>query len=108
MDPLPEPLNRTNSKMAVNIYLYMWGPSEFTATGTLRSADLTGELHKIKIPVLFTCGEFDEATPESVKYFQSKIPGSKLHIMKGCSHSHHLENPGEYTEVTGRFLKSND
>lgn len=108
MDPLPEPLNRTNNKMAVSIYLYMWGPSEFTATGTLKSADLTGELHKIKVPVLLTCGEFDEATPESVRYFQSKIPGSKLHIMKGCSHSHHLENPGEYTEVTGRFIKSNE
>lgn len=108
MDPLPEPLNRTNSKMAVNIYLYMWGPSEFTATGTLRSVDLTGELHKIKIPVLLTCGEFDEATPESVKYFQSKIPGSKLHIMKGCSHSHHLENPMEYIKITGDFLRSKD
>jgi len=108
MDPLPEPLNRTNSKMALNIYLYMWGPSEFTATGTLKSADLTGELHKIKVPVLLTCGEFDEATPESVRYFQSRIPGSRLHIMKGCSHSHHLENPDEYTEVTGRFIKSNE
>ncbi|MEA5006310.1 MAG: proline iminopeptidase-family hydrolase [Rikenellaceae bacterium] len=108
LNPLPEPMNRTNSKMAVNIYLYMWGPSEFCVTGTLKNADLTNDLHKIKIPVLFTCGEFDEATPESVKYFQSKITGSKLHLMKGCSHSHHLENPKEYIMITGDFLKSND
>ncbi|MCK9628786.1 MAG: proline iminopeptidase-family hydrolase [Bacteroidales bacterium] len=108
INPLPEPMNRTNSKMAVNIYLYMWGPSEFCATGTLKDADLTGELHKIKVPVLLTCGEFDEATPESVRYFQSKIPGSKIHIMKDCSHSHHLENPKEYIKITEDFLKSND
>ena len=43
------------------VYGYMWGPSEFTATGTLKTFDATPWLAGIKVPTLFVTGEFDEA-----------------------------------------------
>ncbi len=48
------------------VYNYMWGPTEFHATGNLVNFDVTDRLHEIDIPVLFITGEFDEARPETV------------------------------------------
>jgi len=44
----------------------LWGPSEFSATGTLEKYERVAYLKKLNIPVLFVCGEFDEATPASI------------------------------------------
>lgn len=44
-------------------YNYMWGPSEFYCTGTLLNYERREDLAKINIPVMFTCGQFDEARP---------------------------------------------
>ncbi|MEZ4413988.1 MAG: hypothetical protein R2910_13445 [Gemmatimonadales bacterium] len=38
----------------------MWGPIEFTSTGTLKSYDATGRLGELRLPALITLGEFDE------------------------------------------------
>ena len=86
----------------------MWGPSEFTATGTLKYAALSEQLSRIKVPTLFTCGEFDEATPATTSFFQSKLSGSELHIFQEASHEHHLEKQDEYLQVTRNFPKKQE
>jgi len=108
LDPWPDCLNRSMEKMGGEVYNYMWGPSEFTMTGTLKDADLCDRLNLIKVPVLFTCGEFDEATPNTTAYYQSKLPGSEMHVFEGTSHGHHLEKRGEYLQVIRSFLRKND
>jgi proline-specific peptidases, Bacillus coagulans-type subfamily len=108
MNPWPDGLNKAMEKMGVEVYEYMWGPSEFTMTGTLKDADLTEQLSQIKVPVLFTCGEFDEARPVTTNYYQSKLPGSEIHIFQGASHSHQLEKPDEYNQVVRNFLKKTE
>jgi proline iminopeptidase len=108
MDPWPEELLLSMEHMGTAVYEYMWGPSEFTLTGTLREADLTSRLSELSVPVLFTCGEFDEARPETVAYFQSLIPGSQMHVFQGASHSHILEQPNEYNAVIKAFLEKLD
>jgi len=108
LDPWPECLNRSMEKMGVEVYNYMWGPSEFTMTGTLKDADLSEKLNLIKAPVLFTCGEFDEATPTTTTYYQSKVPGSEIHIFQGASHSHHLEKREEYLQVVRDYIRKTE
>jgi proline iminopeptidase len=49
----------------------MWGPSEFTATGSLRTYERAERLKELNLPVLFTAGRYDEATPSSVEYYRS-------------------------------------
>src|SRR6266700_845695 len=65
MDPWPEAMNRSHEASSGEVYLEMWGPTEFHATGNLRDYDRTGRLHEIVVPTLFTCGRYDEATPET-------------------------------------------
>jgi proline iminopeptidase len=108
LNPWPDALNRAFEKMGIPVYMHLWGPSEFTMTGTLMHADLTEQLHEIKVPVLFTCGEFDEATPATTRFYQSKIAGAEIRVFEGASHSHILEKPEAYKEVLSGFLKKSE
>jgi proline iminopeptidase len=103
----PPYLNEAFSDINLAQYNYMWGPSEFTVTGTLINYERVDELKNIQIPVLFTCGEFDEAAPSTVSWYQNNLPGSKLHVFEDASHEHHIEKPEEYLKIIKRFIKDN-
>ena len=90
------------------IYRYMWGPTEFNATGTLKSFERTERLHEIKAPVLFVTGRFDEARPETMYEFQKEIPGSKVEIIENSGHNKVRDNPTDYLNAIRKFLADND
>lgn len=108
LDPWPECLNRSLEKMNFSMYEYMWGPSEFTATGILKDYERVERLNEITCPVLFTCGYYDEATPATTEYYQKNTPGSELCVIKDASHEHHLEKPQEYLRALRDFLGRSD
>ena len=68
------------------VYNYMWGPSEFTSTGTLKTFDATKWLQEVTVPTLFIAGEFDEATPSSTKAFSQLVKGSEFVMIPGSGH----------------------
>jgi proline iminopeptidase len=86
------------------IYNYMWGPTEFHATGNLRDFDLTARLHEIDVPVLFITGEFDEARPMTVASFQAMIPGAQMIVIKGVAHASLSRAPETYRRALEKFL----
>jgi len=86
------------------IYNYMWGPTEFHATGTLVDFDLTDRLREIDVPVLFITGEFDEARPETVARFQQQVPGSQFIVIKGVAHASLSRAPEVYRQALEKFL----
>ena len=104
MNPWHPLLLETYGKMNADIYSFMWGPSEFTGTGSLMKYDRTKKLKNITIPILFTCGEYDEAAPYIVKRYSKTTPNSEFVVMKDCSHSHHLENIDEYNYIVKTFI----
>ena len=97
-------LDSTNKSFGENVYEYMWGPSEFKATGTLKNYNRLQYLHKIKVPVLLTCGEYDEARPVTVKYYQSLVSGSKLSIIKNSGHYTMIDNTEDNNKAIEIFL----
>ena len=105
LEPWPEAMNRTIEKMGVPVYLSMCGPSEFTMTGSLRKTEIVSRLNEIKVPVLFTCGRYDEAAPETTAIYQQALPGSEMVIIEDASHEHHLEKPQEYLDLVRSFLR---
>jgi proline iminopeptidase len=86
------------------IYNYMWGPTEFRATGNLVDFDLTDRLHEIDVPVLFIAGEFDEARPERLAEFQRQIPGARLIVIKDAAHASLSRKPAVYRQALEKFL----
>jgi proline iminopeptidase len=106
LESWPDSLNRTFAKLNASLYEYMWGPSEFSVTGTLKDYERVSRLKEIKLPVLFTSGRYDEAAPSSAKLYQSNLPDSEIYIFEDASHEHHLEKPEEYLKVVRGFLQS--
>lgn len=101
---MTRPPTCNGSKNSDVIYEYMWGPTEFYATGTLQDFDVTGRLHEIDVPVLFMAGENDEARPARMREFQKLIPGSRLHVIKDAAHASLSRQPDEYRRVLEGFL----
>ena len=60
-------LTRTRAKFGTQVYETMWGPNEFTVTGTLKDWDVTDRLGEIEVPTLVTSGRYDECTPALVE-----------------------------------------
>ncbi|TWD91578.1 proline iminopeptidase [Neobacillus bataviensis] len=87
------------------VYNIMWGPSEFTVLGNLKEFDCTPQLKDITCPTLYTCGRFDEATPETTEYYSSLSPNSKFFVFEKSAHMAYIEEPEEYLSVMGEFLK---
>lgn len=104
LDPSPDCMNRTMEKMGYEVYEQMWGPSEFTITGTLKGYERADRLKEISVPTLFTCGRYDEATPSTTAYYHSLLPGSEIAIFEDASHQHHLEKAEEYLKVVRNFI----
>ncbi|WP_242091739.1 proline iminopeptidase-family hydrolase [Aestuariivivens sediminicola] len=80
------PYDTVPSNRNTFIYNYMWGPSEFTARGTLRNYDNVQSLEKVKVPTLFTTGEFDEARPETVKRLSRLVKDARFVVIPDAGH----------------------
>lgn len=106
IDELPDSCNRSASKMNADIYRYMWGPTEFIVTGTLKQFDLSDQLNNISCPTLFLCGRYDEATPESCEYFASSMPNAQVKVLESSAHHAHWTERNSYMEKVRTFLKS--
>lgn len=104
LDPWPEFLKKGAHLKNTEVYNIMWGPSEFHVTGNLKHFDCTERLHEISVPTLYTCGRYDEATPDSTEYFSRLTPNSKFHVFENSAHMPYLEEPEEFLRVIGDFL----
>jgi proline iminopeptidase len=91
-----------------NLYGYMWGPSEFTVSGTLKDYNATSFLPMIKVPSLFTVGEFDEINPDIVKDLAGKVKDSQFVLFTGSSHMTPWDAREENVKVVREFLNSAD
>ena len=94
------------SQFGTQVYEYMWGPSEFTALGALKDYDQTDRLNEIKVPVLFMAGEFDEARPSTVRYYQSLVSGATFVLIKDAGHFTMLDHPKQNIEAIREFLRA--
>lgn len=103
--PWSADIDSTFAHFGATVYNFMWGPSEFKSTGILQNYDCTEKLDKIQVPVFYICGEFDEARPETVKYFQQLTPGSELEIIEGAAHLTMHDNPEADIAAIRKFLK---
>ncbi|MDX1448370.1 MAG: proline iminopeptidase-family hydrolase [Acidimicrobiia bacterium] len=108
LDPRPQAMVEASEQFGAQTYLAMWGPSEYRATGVLRSFDRTADLSALPHPTLFTCGRHDEATPESTSFYASLMPNASVEVFENSAHVAFHEETDRYLEVVGRFLAAQD
>ena len=104
MDPWPDELNRTFEALSGDLYVTMWGNTEFNASGTLKDYDSTESLPRILVPTLFTCGTFDESTPEANREFARLTPNAEVRVIPNASHTAFLEQRKLYMAALREFF----
>src|SRR6202142_3551961 len=71
----------------------------------LQEADLTPLLHRMKVPTLVVCGEFDQATPPPLnKAIAEQVPGARYVEMPACGHCPPLEQPEPFLAAIEDFV----
>ena len=88
----------------LEILEHMWGPSDFTVTGSLKSWDRTSELGTLTMPVLFHCGEFDEARPDTIREQAAVTPDAEVAIIPGAGHLTMIDAPEQANNAIRDFL----
>jgi proline iminopeptidase len=106
--PVQADWDSTLTTLNEGIYNYMQGPSEFTITGTLKRYDATGFLSQVKVPTLFTVGEFDEADPATIRRHAAMVPGARAVVIDSAAHITTWDNPTQMVAVVRDFLRSVD
>lgn len=104
LDPFPQIVMDALADANMQVYIHMWGPSEFHPTGNLKNYDRTNDLGRIRVPTLFTCGRYDEATPESTRHYHSRVPGSEFVIFEKSAHMAVFEETPAYLACVSSFL----
>jgi proline iminopeptidase len=97
-------LKRTLAGFGEPVYSYMWGPSEFTCTGTLKTFDRTRDLASLKVPTLFHSGEFDECRPDTAREHAAMTPGAQFVMIPGAAHLTMIDQPDRCNKAIRDFL----
>ena len=81
-------------------------PKAFQAAcKVLQDADLVPLLHRLNVPTLVVCGEFDQATPLALnKQIVEKVPGARFTQLPGCGHCPPLEQPEQFLAAIKDFV----
>jgi 3-oxoadipate enol-lactonase len=71
----------------------------------LQEADLEPMLHRLEVPTLVVCGEFDQATPPALnKAIAEKVKGARYVELPGCGHCPPLEQPQQFIAAIKEFV----
>jgi proline iminopeptidase len=101
----PECILRAEASADARTYQIVWGANELAVTGYIRDYSMSPRLGELRVPTLFVCGRFDEATPEAHQYFSSLVPGSRCHIFEKSAHHPQLTETAEFIGVLREFLR---
>jgi proline iminopeptidase len=69
---------------------------------------VTPRLRELGVPVLYTCGEHDEATPESTRAYAALTPDSEVAVIQGAAHVANYDRPAEYMAAVRTWLARHD
>jgi proline-specific peptidase len=101
-------LERMAAERGTDVYRAMWGPNEWTPTGCLKTWDVRGRLHELRLPTLVARGRYDMSTPALSQTLRDGIPGARLVEFDASSHTPVLEETDRYLDVVGAFLREHD
>lgn len=104
--PFPAEIDSAIAGYSPLVYETMWGPSEFSPTGNLRTFDRSAVLPTLTMPVLFTAGRQDEARPATVERFAAMVPDATVRIFELSAHMTMLTEREAYLAAVRDFLRS--
>lgn len=107
-NPIEVELDSMLNTVNLSIYYYMWGPSEFSITGTLKNYNGLNALQNIDVPTLFTVGEFDEIQPSFVQAMATRFKNPRVEVFANSSHLTTWDAREQSIKVIHEFLTELD
>ncbi len=74
------------------------------AMGTGVQPPLWDRLPHIRVPIIAIAGRFDAKYCAIAQRMQMRCPACRVHILSGCGHNVHFENPAGYTRALRALL----
>lgn len=90
------------------VYQQMWGPSEFTPTGNLAAIDLSPDLGKLKLPLLWISGDRDEVPVPTLEEYHRLTLHSSIVVIPNAAHMTMVDQPLRYVSAIRAFLASTE
>ena len=90
-----------------DVFLSMWGPNDLVCEGTMKDFDLTSDLQRIDVPVLFMCGDSDEVTIDTINEYVKMVKGSRLSVIPYAGHAIGKDQPTLYMDSMKAYLEEN-
>lgn len=90
------------------IYNFMWGQTEFTATGTLLNYDRLDALERLLVPALFITGEYDEARPSTVQQHADRAPYGEFDVILNAGHATMHDNNEDNVSIIRQFIHNHE
>ena len=94
METWPEPVQRALGNIGMGPLSQMFGPHLFNCTGTLRTYDRMGDLHRVTTPVLIVDSEHDYVLPELCAVSCQYLPEFRVRILPRLQPHAVLGEPG--------------
>jgi len=69
---------------------------------------VTAQLATIRVPTLYTVGEFDEANPPTIRHFAELTPGAEVAVLAGAAHLTPWDAREENVRIVRAFLRRSD
>ena len=104
LEPRHPALLRGLAAKSRRAYEAMWGPNEWTVSGTLAGWSVCDRLGEIRTPTLVISGRHDLCTPPIAARLVEGIEGAEYELFEDSSHTPVLEESDRYLEVVGGFL----
>jgi len=104
--PMPEMLKRSQEESDGVTYATVWGANELVVSGLVSQYSLAPRLPEVRCPTLFTCGRFDEATPEAHEIFASLVPGARCEVFENSAHHPHISDEAAYLACVREFIRA--
>lgn len=104
LNPWPKDLKKSVAGLGQLVYHHMWGKSEWKSSGELKNYERINKLQEIQVPVLLTCGYYDNPTPDTVNFYAGHVRNAAVKIFKNSSHSAFLEERTEFVDSLREFL----
>lgn len=101
-------MDRMREARNPEVYQAVWGPNEWTMSGSLGEWDVRRNLRDLDLPVLLTAGQHDLCTQAVLVELQEGIPSARTEVFEGTSHMPYLEDPDAYLPALTGFLNEID
>jgi proline iminopeptidase len=83
----------------------LFGADDIFPMGRMGQYDRSEDLHKVEVPVLLTCGRYDDSTPDYLEWHHQHLPNSQIAIFEQSGHMTPLDEPEGSNRVVRSFLR---